>query len=512
MMYTCFVILVSLCIIVRFFLFRQKKDRKLPPGPSFLSSHIILLTNSLLGIEPVLRKLKSKYGPLITLSLGSHPIIFVADHALAHQILIKNGAVVSDRPRIFRFRTITSASYGPNWRALRRNLSSVFLHTSRVNSFSWARKWVLGNLVGHLQKHNKEAEGIMVLEHFRYAIFSLSLIMCFGEKLDECQIQEILAVQRHLLSLAVTRKINVYMVFPWLFKILFRNTWKLYEKLRTDQKQKFMSLIKSERKSLGKEQVAYIDTLMSLKLPVEEADNKSDENLTDKALVSMCGEFLNTATDTTTTTLQWIMANLVMHPHIQSKLYDEIVAVVGPSPQLVPSNLEFESVIDKDDLQKMPYLKAVVLEGLRRHPPGHLVLPHRVMKDVEVQGYVIPEGATLNFMVGEMGLDPKVWEDPMEFNPERFLSDDSSNNDVFDITGNKGIKMMPFGVGRRICPATDLALLHLEYFVANLIWYFQWTTPYGYHVDLSERVDFTVTMKNPLQAQILMRARQKVNC
>ncbi|KAJ0815018.1 putative cytochrome P450 [Helianthus annuus] len=84
---------------------------------------------------------------------------------------------------------------------------------------------------------------------------------------------------------------------------------------------------------------------------------------------------------------------------------------------------------------------------------------------------MIPKGATINFMVAEMGWDPKVWEEPMEFKPERFLVNDG----VFDIGGSKGIKMMPFGAGRRICPRADLALLHLEYFVANLIWYFPWS-------------------------------------
>ena len=167
--------------------------------------------------------------------------------------------------------------------------------------------------------------------------------------------------------------------------------------------------------------------------------------------------------------------------------------------------MELESVINEEDLQKMPYLKAVVLEGLRRHPPGHFVLPHKATKDVEVKGYVIPQGATVNFMVAEMGMDPTVWDDPMEFKPERFMSNDGSNG-VFDISGSKGIKMMPFGAGRRICPGSDLALLHLEYFVANLIWYFDWSVPDGYCVDLTEKVEFTVVMKNPLQAQISLRA------
>ncbi|PRQ60117.1 putative cytochrome P450 [Rosa chinensis] len=71
-----------------------------------------------------------------------------------------------------------------------------------------------------------------------------------------------------------------------------------------------------------------------------------------------------------------------------------------------------------------------------------------------------------------MGWDPKVWEDPMAFKPERFLSGGAGEG--FDITGSREIKMMPFGAGRRICPASGLAMLHLEYFVANLVWRFEW--------------------------------------
>ncbi|KAL0381977.1 UNVERIFIED_CONTAM: cytochrome [Sesamum calycinum] len=150
----------------------------------------------------------------------------------------------------------------------------------------------------------------------------------------------------------------------------------------------------------------------------------------------------------------------------------------------------------------MPYLKAVVLEALRRHPPGHFVLPHKVTQDVELDGYIIPKNALVNFMVADMGWDPKVWEDPMEFKPERFLD---SSGDGFDITGNREIKMMPFGAGRRICPGYALALLHLEYFVANLIWYFKWTPLEGDEIDLSEKQEFTTVMKNPLRACISPR-------
>ncbi|GAY64945.1 hypothetical protein CUMW_237450 [Citrus unshiu] len=138
-----------------------------------------------------------------------------------------------------------------------------------------------------------------------------------------------------------------------------------------------------------------------------------------------------------------------------------------------------------EELQKMPYLKVVILEGLRRHPPWHFVLPHVVTEDFVLDDkYVIPKDGSVNFMVADMGWDPKVWEDPMGFKPDRFLNDHDQD---FDITGSREIKMMPFGAGRRICPGFGLAMLHLEYFVANLVWNFKWKAVDGDEVDLTEK-------------------------
>ncbi|XP_035544609.1 cytochrome P450 89A9-like [Juglans regia] len=112
----------------------------------------------------------------------------------------------------------------------------------------------------------------------------------------------------------------------------------------------------------------------------------------------------------------------------------------------------------------------------------------------------------LNFMVAKMGWDPKVWEDPMAFRPERFLrGSDGGGGGVFDITGSWEIKMMPFGAGRRMCPGSGLAMLHLEYFVANLVWNFEWKAMNGDDVDLSEKQEFTMVMKDPLKVNLSPR-------
>ncbi|RVW78640.1 Cytochrome P450 89A9 [Vitis vinifera] len=155
----------------------------------------------------------------------------------------------------------------------------------------------------------------------------------------------------------------------------------------------------------------------------------------------------------------------------------------------------------------MPYLKAVILEGLRRHPPGHFVSPHSVTQDVVLDGYIIPKNTIVNFMVAEIGRNPNVWEDPMEFKPERFLNKngDGDGGEVFDITGSSEIKMMPFGAGRRMCPGYGLAMLHLEYFVANLVWSFEWKAVEGDEVNLSEKQQLSTVMKNPLKARLSPR-------
>lgn len=314
--------------------------------------------------------------------------------------------------------------------------------------------------------------------------------MCFGDKVEESKVKEIETVQREfLLNFNRFNKLNFW---PRVGKILFRRRWEELFRLRKNQGDVLIPLIRdrSEAKQSKHQQnesgfvLTYVDTLLNLELPDEK------RKLNEGEVVGLVSEFLTAGTDTTSTALQWIMANLVKNPSVQSKLYDEMNGVLGPASKEV----------EEEDLHNMTYLKAVVLEGLRRHPPAHFVIPHAVTQDVKLDGYSMPRNGTINFMVADMGWDPKVWEDPMEFKPERFMG-----GELFDITGNREIKMMPFGAGRRICPGLGLAMLHLEYFVANLVWCFEWKPVDGDEIDLSEKLEFTVVMKNPLKVQLYPR-------
>ncbi|KAJ3672544.1 hypothetical protein LUZ60_007265 [Juncus effusus] len=494
-------LILTLSHLLSKYIHRSKRDlSNLPPGPSsliFFAKLIWQKKRLFVDTEP-LRQLSEKYGPIISLRIGALPFVFILDRQIAHQALIQMGGVFSDRPRqrepLLMFtnnqHTISSSNYGPYWRLLRRNMALEIMQPSRMKRFAPARSWALQILLDDLRAQSETNGGIVItMESFKYAVFCLLVFMCFGEKLDKASIKEIHETQHSVLTALVD--FPFFAVFPKITKRIFQKKWQKLVSVQDKQREIFLRLIRDHEEQKDS-LVSYADTLLNLRIPEESG---KDYPLTNGDIVALCSEFLNGGTDTTATAVEWIMAELVKRPDVQTRLYDEIRT-------LIKDREEDEEFITEEELKSLPYLKAVVMEGLRRHPPGHVVLPHTVTEDTKLEGYLIPKGSSINFMVAEMAWDEKEWEDPLEFKPERFLE---GKTEKVDITGTKEIKMMPFGVGRRMCPGYSLALLHLECFVGNLVREFEWKPVEGEEIDMSEKFDFTVAMKNPLRAVIVPR-------
>ncbi|KAJ6415437.1 hypothetical protein OIU84_004268 [Salix udensis] len=506
-------LIAFLCLYVLLLSLSRKNNKNLPPGPPtlpVLGNFLWLLrsSNNFSSLEPVLRQLRARYGPIVTLHLGSEPSIFITTHEAAHKALVQSGSIFASRPpalettriMLSNETTVTTAPYGPLWLQLRQNFMSAF-HPSRLHSYSDGRKWALGILRSKLLEEAGPSHGaiVVVVDHFQHAVFCLLVYLCFGEKYEESVIRRVTAVQRAIITKFV--RFNLLNFMPKLGKIIFHKQWKELLETRRELENVLLPLVnarreRKRRKSMdgggGESILSYVDTLIDFQLP------DSGRKYSDEELVSLCSEFFHGGTDTSITTLQWAMANIVKHQHIQEKLLEEINAAVKPGEE-----------ITEEDLKRMPYLKSVILETLRRHPPGHFILPHGVTDDTKLEGYDVPRNSIINFTVADMGWDANVWEDPMEFRPERFLKNGDGDDQevVFDLKGIKEIKMMPFGAGRRACPAITMALLHQEYFVANLVRDFAWTAENGGDIDLSEKQDFTMVMKIPLRVHVSPRTR-----
>ncbi|KAL6629324.1 hypothetical protein ACP70R_029089 [Stipagrostis hirtigluma subsp. patula] len=275
---------------------------------------------------------------------------------------------------------------------------------------------------------------------------------------------------------------SIFAFFPAVTKRLFPRRWAAYVNVRKRMDEVFVPLIHAT--CGGDEPPCYADSLRALRVA-----NEGDRPLTDAEMVTLCSEFLAGGADTTVTLVEWIMAELVNHPDVQAKVYQEVSA----KPEL-----------NDGDIQAMPRLKAVVLEGLRLHPPTHFILPHGAQSDADIGGYTVPKGAEINFLVAEIGSDETVWTAAREFRPERFL--DGGEGQGVDITGSRQIKMMPFGAGHRMCPGYSLGMHHAEYFVGRMVRELEWRPPVDNTVvDMTEEQDFTVLLKHPLRARVVTR-------
>ncbi|KAJ3690316.1 hypothetical protein LUZ61_019480 [Rhynchospora tenuis] len=449
-----------------------------------------------------------RYGPIVTLRLGSRLSIYISDRHLAHSALITHGAKFASRPKQTAIREIldvnyhiiSTAPYGSLWRILRRNLAGEFLQPSRVKLLSSARKWTADLLKEELSL-SSNSNGKPFIESFHLAVFSILVYMCFGKRLDKVYINAIKSAQLEAM-LYFSRKLHIFAFMPVLSKYLYRNRWNKALSLRKRQKELFMPLIESRRVLKTKREedkkktnadtileYCYVDTLLDTRL-----SDEGGRSLSDDELVALCGEFFTGGTNTTTTALQWIMAELVKNQDVQSKLWHGI--------QLVLANSNNEE-INEEMLEKMPYLKAVVMEALRRHSPAHFLLDHAVTQECTLGGYTIPQHAWVKFSAADIGMNEEIWDNPTELKPERYL--EGGEGKGVDITRTKEIKMMPFSAGRRICTGMGIAMLHLEYFVANMVKEFEWRGIEGEEVDFAEKLEFTVVMKKPLRARLIPR-------
>ncbi|KAJ3693433.1 hypothetical protein LUZ60_008913 [Juncus effusus] len=358
------------CTVLVFF-FSKASKKRLPPGP-FRSQYSVTSFGCTLHCaipDKLYKKTHARYGLIITLHIGSDIAIFISDHRLVHKMLIQNEAIFTNRPppmsaRIFfnnNDRNVNGSPYSLLWRLLRRNLMMETLHPSRAKLFSPARSWVLSILTNKLLTESRSgALSVEVMGCFQFAMFSLLVFMCFGERLDEQSIKAIGVAHRNLL--VFSKKLNVLIFAPFITKFLYRGRLKTSLELQQKQKDVYVPSINERREYKTKNEEresrfihSYVDTLFYFKIPEE-----GGRNLTEDEIVELCSEFLGAGSNTTSTTLQWIMAEFVKNQEIQKKLFDKIKKVIG-------ENMEEE--IKEEDLYKYPYLKAVVLEALRRHPP-----------------------------------------------------------------------------------------------------------------------------------------------
>jgi cytochrome P450 len=151
--------------------------------------------------------------------------------------------------------------------------------------------------------------------------------------------------------------------------------------------------------------------------------------------------------ETTALALSWTWYRLAMHPAVEERLVSEVLDVLGDRPLTV------------DDVARLKYAEAVILESMRLHPPAY-VLGREAIRDTEIAGHPIPKGMTVFMAQWVAHRDPRWWDKPEEFRPERWLDGSTKNLPRF--------AYFPFGGGPRICIGNTFAMMETVIVLAEM--------------------------------------------
>ncbi|CAA2987791.1 cytochrome P450 71A6-like [Olea europaea subsp. europaea] len=475
--------------------------KRLPPSPPKFP---VIGNLHQVGLYPhrSLQALSKRYGSLMLVHLGRVPAVIVSSADGAREIMKNQDLIFSNRPKsrlpdevVYGSKDIAFASYGEHWRQVRSICVLQLLSNKRVQSFRYVREEETSLMIDKIRNSSSS------LINLSDMLISLAnCIVCrvaVGWKYSgEDTIMKLESMYKEFGELSGTFNPGDYIPgLSWINRVngfdarvsklakLFDEFWERVIEEHRDRK-------KGEKNPNDISNEVGEPDLVDILLEIQK-ENKSSFDVETDTIKAVIFDMFGAGTDTTSTALEWALTELLRHPKIMKKLQNEVKQVAG-------NKLE----ITEDDLEKMPYLKAVIKESLRVHPPVPLLLPREAMQDTKVMGYDIGVGTRVIINAWAIARDPVLWKNPYDFNPERFL------NTGIDFKG-LNFEYIPFGSGRRGCPGISFAMAVDELALAKLMLNFNFTLPIGVterDLDMSELSGITVRKKLPLLVMATSRS------
>eukprot|EP01018_Ginkgo_biloba_P017237 Gb_26346 [translate_table: standard] len=422
---------------------------------------------------------------LMAFSLGSTPAVITSDPDVARELL--GSPCFADRPlkqsaqQLMFGRAIGFAPNGEYWRLLRRISSAHLFAPRRIAAHEPGRQADSLAMLSAIQNECLTNGAVELRRHLQGAALNNIMGSVFGRRLDVCMesaearnVREMVEEGFELLG-----AFNWADHLPWLRPL---DPLRIHARcaLLVPRVRSFVQNIIDDHRLNGRKNTAdsdFVDVLLSL---------QGDDKLTNDDMITVLWEMIFRGTDTTALLTEWTMAELVVNEQVQAKVHAELDVVVGRK----------RSIRD-EDIAKLPYLQAVVKESLRMHPPGPLLSWARLStEDVYIaDGIRVPAGTTAMVNMWSITHDPRIWESPEKFRPERFVVSEGGEN--VDVRGND-LRLAPFGAGRRVCPGKALGLASVQLWVAKLLHHFTWLPSPDHPVDLSEILKLSCEMSTPL--------------
>ncbi|KAL9241220.1 hypothetical protein vseg_015353 [Gypsophila vaccaria] len=469
---------------------RNAHIRRLPPGPRGWP----IIGNMLdLGTMPhrALAELGKKYGPVIWLRLGAQKIVVIQTAKAASEFFKHYDTSFPDRNineamSVYDYHkgSLILAPYGPHWRRMRKMLTSEMLSSKRINEAEFVREKCVDDLISWIDAAGSNS--VKVGELVFVAEFNLLGNLMLSKDIVDPSLRngsEFFSAMDGLTQW--TGVANVSDFFPWLKWMDVQGIRRKTEKDMGKVLEIASSFVteRREENAMGRKR----DRKDILDILLEFEGDGTDEPLriSDHHINVFLSEFLMAGTESTASTVEWAMTELLGNPPLMLKVKFELHQVIGP--QRKPK---------ESDIENLPYLQAVVKETFRLHPPAPFLVPRKAIQDVTMMDYDIPSGTQVFVNAWAIGRDPDSWKDPLMFKPERFIGSE------VDYRG-RDYELLPFGAGRRICAGIPLAHQMLHLTLGALLHNFDWelesdVTPDT--IDWSDRMGLTAKKRVPLKA------------
>ncbi|EPS62776.1 hypothetical protein M569_12013, partial [Genlisea aurea] len=441
-----------------------------------------------------LKALSEIHGPLMLLHFGSVPVLVASSAEAAREILKNQDIVFSNRPRmdlgerlLYGCRDVGLAPYGEYWRQMKSLLTVHLVGNRKVQSFAKIREEETSHLVekirGFLNRRQEMNLSQTIAGCTNDVICRVALGRTYGNDDDEGR-----RFQKVLLELTrVMSCVNIKDYIPslsWINKIngLDRRVDRVGREI-----DEFLNNILRERRERkmqqetngngGEEASNIIDIMLEL-----QRENRENIRIEDEPIKAVILDMFIAATDTTSSVIEWTMAELMKNSRAMKILQNEVRNTIKSS---------------KDNQVKISYLEAVFKETLRLHPPLPLLVPRESMQDTKLMGYDVKVRTWVLINTWAIGMEPSFWEKAEEFYPERFLTESGKKIDFRGLN----FELLPFGAGRRGCPGTNFGMAVAELLVTELVYRFDFSLPNGQaesDLDVSETPGLTFRKKHHL--------------
>ncbi|KAK8637516.1 hypothetical protein V6N13_064935 [Hibiscus sabdariffa] len=476
---------------------RNTGQKKTPPeagGAWPIIGHLRLLG----GPQPphlTLANMADRYGAIFSIKLGVHRALVVSSSEIAKECLTVNDKAFASRPKLlsmellaYNYAMMGAAPYGPYWRQVRKFAMIELLSNHRLDSFKHVRESEIKMSLHRLyelwnKKRSSNFDKVLVemKTWFKDVTLNVILRMIVGKRIpDSSERDDETEKWKKSLDdlMEMSGKFMISDALPFLRLLDIGGDEKSMRRIAAESDRVVDGWLQEHKQKRVEDEANsekdFMGVMLSLLRDAEEHDADTQSR----------GE------DTTSITMTWALSLLLNNPDALNKIQQELDIHVGKDKLFVTES----------DIKSLVFFQSTIKEVLRLYPSVPLSIIHEAMEDCIVNGYHISAGTWLILNIQKIQRDPRVWENPTEFQPQRFMT---THKNV-DVRG-QNFELIPFSSGRRMCPGVSFALQILQLTLANLLHWFEFKTPSGGAVDMQEASGISSGKATPLEVHITPR-------